>query len=91
MFLPGPYMLWWPALRASHPLRTPEAEEPDNEIPHARDPVTTAAQIGAGYMAGVFAARVRRWTLSCVRRTTFPRSGASWTTSTWGTGMPLPS
>ena len=28
MFLPGPYMLWWPALRASHPLRTPEAEEP---------------------------------------------------------------
>lgn len=34
MFLPGPYMLWWPALRASHPLRTPEAEEPDN--PRAR-------------------------------------------------------
>lgn len=30
MFLPGPYMLWWPTLRASHPLRTPEAEEPLN-------------------------------------------------------------
>lgn len=32
MFLPGPYMLWWPALRASHPLRTPEAEEPLKDV-----------------------------------------------------------
>ena len=43
------YMLWWPAPRASLPLRTPYSEEPDNALREAGNVIMA---IGEGTFVG---------------------------------------
>jgi hypothetical protein len=46
---PSPYILWWPAPRASLPLRTPYSEEPDNALREAGNVIMA---IGEGTFVG---------------------------------------